>query len=128
MQCNAVPARDRRSPERSLADPLGAYRQSEPHLEDSGENSKSKRVRSVPLNDAALEVLESLGTEGKNEYLFINTKTKEPLTAVNTVWGRIRVAAGLPKLRIHDLRHQHASMLVNSGRIALRGAADPRPL
>jgi len=79
-------------------------------------NSKSKRVRSVPLNDAALEVLANLGTEGKNEYLFINTKTKEPLTVVNTVWGRIRIAAGLPKLRIHDLRHQHASMLVNSGR------------
>ncbi|MBK8305528.1 MAG: tyrosine-type recombinase/integrase [Gammaproteobacteria bacterium] len=79
-------------------------------------NSKSKRVRSVPLNDAALEVLTNLGTEGKNEYLFINTKTKEPLTVVNTVWGRIRIAAGLPNLRIHDLRHQHASMLVNSGR------------
>ena len=79
-------------------------------------NSKSKRVRSVPLNDAALEVLANLGTEGKNEYLFINTKTKEPLTVVNTVWGRIRIAAGLPKLRVHDLRHQHASMLVNSGR------------
>ena len=79
-------------------------------------NSKSKRVRSVPLNDAALEVLANLGTEGKNEYLFINTKTNTPLTVVNTVWGRIRIAAGLPKLRIHDLRHQHASMLVNSGR------------
>lgn len=79
-------------------------------------NSKSKRVRSVPLGDAALEVLESLGTQGKHEYLFINTKTKDPLTAVNTVWGRIRIAAGLPKLRIHDLRHQYASMLVNSGR------------
>jgi len=79
-------------------------------------NSKSKRVRSVPLNDAALEVLANLGTEGKHEHLFINTKTKKPLTAVNTVWGRIRIAAGLPKLRIHDLRHQHASMLVNSGR------------
>ncbi len=78
--------------------------------------AKNKRSRAVPLGDAALEVLENLGTQGKNAYLFINTKTKEPLTAVNTVWGRIRIAAGLPKLRIHDLRHQHASMLVNSGR------------
>jgi site-specific recombinase XerD len=26
------------------------------------------------------------------------------------------VKAGLPHLRIHDLRHQHASFLVNSGR------------
>ena len=31
------------------------------------------------------------------------------------VWGRLRIKAGLPKLRIHDLRHQGASMLVNSG-------------
>ncbi|MCG3171664.1 MAG: Tyrosine recombinase XerC [Pseudomonadales bacterium] len=93
-------------------------------------NSKSKRVRSVPLNDAALEVLANLGTEGKNEYLFVNVKTKERLTVVNTVWGRIRIAAGLPKLRIHDLRHQHASMLVNSGRSLyevqqLLGHSDP---
>jgi site-specific recombinase XerD len=32
------------------------------------------------------------------------------------VWSRLRTAAGLPHLRIHDLRHQYASFLVNSGR------------
>ena len=32
------------------------------------------------------------------------------------VWSRLRKAAGLPHLRIHDLRHQYASFLVNSGR------------
>ena len=32
------------------------------------------------------------------------------------VWSRLRVKAGLPHLRIHDLRHQYASFLVNSGR------------
>ena len=40
-------------------------------------NSKSKRIRSVPLNDAALEVLGQLGTEGKYDNLFINTRTQE---------------------------------------------------
>ena len=30
--------------------------------------------------------------------------------------GRLRRSAGLPFLRIHDLRHQYASFLVNSGR------------
>lgn len=79
-------------------------------------NSKSKRIRSIPLNDSALEVLERLGTEGKFDWLFINRKTKGRLGYVHKVWNRIRIAAGLPHLRIHDLRHQYASFLVNSGR------------
>lgn len=78
-------------------------------------NSKSKRVRSIPLNDSAIEVLDRLGTEGKFDHLFINLQTKERLTAVNKVWGRLRVRAGLPHLRLHDLRHQFASFLVNAG-------------
>lgn len=79
-------------------------------------NSKSKRIRSVPLNDAAVEVLGQLGTEGKYDNLFINTKTKKPLVNVHKVWGRLRAQAGMDWLRIHDLRHSYASFLVNSGR------------
>jgi len=79
-------------------------------------NSKSKRERSIPLNDSAMQILDRLGTEGKSEHLFINLKTGERLTVVNKVWGRLRKKAELPKLRLHDLRHQFASMLVNAGR------------
>lgn len=78
-------------------------------------NSKSKRVRSIPLNSSAIEVLDRLGTEGKSGHLFINLQTNERLTAVNKVWGRLRVKACLPHLRLHDLRHQFASFLVNVG-------------
>jgi len=78
-------------------------------------NSKSKRVRSILLNDSAIEVLDRLGTEGKSAHLFINLKTGERLTAINKVWGRLRVKAELPHLRLHDLRHQFASFLVNAG-------------
>lgn len=78
-------------------------------------NSKSKRIRSVPLNDAALDVLAQLGTEGKFNHLFVNKQTGEPYTTIMKVWTRLRKKAGLPHLRIHDLRHQYASLLINSG-------------
>ncbi|MDO8713332.1 MAG: tyrosine-type recombinase/integrase [Polynucleobacter sp.] len=79
-------------------------------------NSKSKRIRSVPLNDSAFDVLSQLDTEGSFDYLFVNRKTELPYTTVHKVWGRLRKKAGLPFLRIHDLRHLYASFLVNGGR------------
>nr|WP_067286844.1 site-specific integrase [Marinobacterium profundum] len=79
-------------------------------------NSKSKRIRSVPLNSSALTVLKTLGTEGENDYLFVSSTTGERMTTIHKVWDRLRNKAGLPHLRLHDLRHQYASFLVNSGR------------
>jgi len=79
-------------------------------------------VRSVPLNDSALDVLAALHTEGQSAYLFVSTRNGEDgkadgrLNYVHKVWDRLRKAAGLPTLRMHDLRHQYASFLVNSGR------------
>ncbi len=79
-------------------------------------NSKSKRIRSVPLNDSAIDILNQLDTEGEFEHLFINRKTGTPYVNVHKSWEQIRIRAGLNTLRIHDLRHQYASFLVNSGR------------
>jgi integrase len=80
-------------------------------------NSKSKRVRSVPLNDAAIDLLNGLGAEEeRGTRLFFSEKTGEPLKYVHKVWERIRKSAGQPALRLHDLRHQYASFLVNDGR------------
>lgn len=78
-------------------------------------NSKSKRMRPVPLNDTALEVLNQLDTEGTYEHLFINKKTEKPYVNIAKVWEKLRAKAGLPHLRLHDLRHQAASNLINSG-------------
>jgi integrase len=79
-------------------------------------NSKSKRMRSVPLNDSALEVLDQIGTEGKHAHVFVNAETGKPYTTIAKVWSRLRKEAGVPHLRLHDLRHSFASFLVNEGR------------
>jgi len=81
----------------------------------AAKNSKSKRMRPVPLNDTAIEVLNQLDTEGQYEHLFINKKTKKPYVNIAKVWEKLRAKAGLPHLRLHDLRHQAASHLINSG-------------
>lgn len=81
----------------------------------SASNSKSKRMRPVPLNDTAIEVLNQLDTQGVYAHLFINKKTKKPYVNIAKVWDKLRNKAGLPHLRLHDLRHQAASHLINSG-------------
>lgn len=78
-------------------------------------NTKGRRSRPVPLSVHALNVLNQLDTEGKYLHIFINKRTELPYVNLAKVWGRLRIKAELPKLRIHDLRHQAASMLVNSG-------------
>lgn len=80
------------------------------------EHSKGKVAGSVFLNDTALEVLDQLDKQGKYEYLFVNAKTGKRYTSIAGSWTRIKALAGLEKYRIHDLRHQHAVMLINAGR------------
>jgi site-specific recombinase XerD len=49
-------------------------------------------------------------------FLFRSKQTGKRMTSVHASWFRLRIKAQLPTLRLHDLRHQYASMLVNSGR------------
>ena len=86
-------------------------------LKIAASNSKSKRVRTVPLNDASLDIILKQFVDTKRyEHLFINHQTGKPYVTIMKVWTRLREKAGLPHLRIHDLRHSFASFLVNSGR------------
>jgi integrase len=79
-------------------------------------NSKSGKVRAIPLNDSAVGVLDNLDTKDEFDHVFINRQTRKPYTTIQKVWNRLRNVADLEHIRIHDLRHQYASMLVNSGR------------
>jgi integrase len=78
-------------------------------------HSKSRKIRSIPLNDQAVSILENLGTRGKYDHPFI-ARGGKPFTTIHMVWTRLRDDAGLLHLRLHDLRHQYASFLINQGR------------
>ena len=78
--------------------------------------------KTVPLGAAAFEVIDK--AKGWRivgcPYIFPSpwTKTGERvlhLTSHDKAWGKIREAAGLDGLRIHDLRHAFASVAVASG-------------
>ena len=74
------------------------------------------QVTENPLNDLTLKLVEELTVDRSQGYLFINPRTGTRLKGIHKGWNRLRNDAGLPHLRLHDLRHQYASFLVNSGR------------
>lgn len=80
--------------------------------------TKSGKVRHVPLSSGALKVLQSLkdDAETRTGPVFANPRTGRPFVSIFYSWDTARKQAGLPELRIHDLRHSFASFLVNAGR------------
>lgn len=95
------------------------------------ERSKSKRLRTIPLSDAAMELIRSLPRIEGIPYLFFNPKTGKPPVAIFALWDKLRRRAGLGDVRLHDLRHSYASFLVNAGRSLyevqnLLGHRDPK--
>lgn len=97
--------------------------------------SKSKRSRSIPLNDSAMWVLEQLDSRDKSAYLFPSPVFAKdgkdlPYTNITRAWYRLQKLAGI-KIRAHDLRHGFASMLVSGGRSLyevqqILGHSDPK--
>lgn len=54
-------------------------------------------------------------TQATMKYLFPGNVPGEPLKDIKKGWKTIRNKAALPDVRLHDLRHTHASHLVSSG-------------
>jgi integrase len=96
-------------------------------------SAKAKKMRSLPLSDLALSVLEEAFelSGDDSEYVFVNKRTGKPYTTIQKQWERIRKKAQLEHVRLHDLRHTFASYLANSGRTLLEiqhllGHASPK--
>jgi integrase len=76
--------------------------------------SKDRKRKRVPFSNEALVLLRSMKENAEGDFLF-PTSTGRHLQDINRPWRWLRQEVGLPDLRIHDLRHSFASVLVSSG-------------
>ena len=78
--------------------------------------AKNGKACHVPTSSAMLAVLAQVPRIEGCTYVVPNPKTKLPFVSVFCSWNTARKAAGLPEVRMHDLRHSMASNMVNAGR------------
>jgi integrase len=77
---------------------------------------KTKSGASIrALGGAARELLASVPRVAGNPYCFPGRRCGGHLTEVKRLWYAVRTAAKLQDVRLHDLRHSHASMAIGAG-------------
>ena len=72
-------------------------------------------AKKVYLGNAVLEILAEIPEVENNPFIIIGTKEGQHITDMQKPWRRIRKAAKLEDVRIHDLRHTFASGAVSMG-------------
>lgn len=76
--------------------------------------SKDRKRKRIPLSNEALMLLRSMREVAGADFLFPTSKGT-PMPDLNRPWRWLRSEVEIPDLRIHDLRHSFASVLVSSG-------------
>lgn len=77
--------------------------------------TKAGRIHYVPLSEPALAVLRELPREQGNEFILPGAKPGHHLVNIEKIWQRVRKAAGVEDIRLHDLRRTVGSWLAQSG-------------
>lgn len=85
--------------------------------------SKNGRARRIVLSTAAVNAFLSVRETAEHlmlptnpsDYAIINPITRTAYHSFYATWFQVRKAANLDDLRIHDLRHTYASVLINKG-------------
>ena len=93
--------------------------------------SKSNKPRHIALSDEAIAIIRALPHRPDCPWLFPGHTPGRPLSDLYLFWNHLRQKLGLDDVRIHDLRHTFASILVNAGHSLyevqrLLGHSDPR--
>jgi integrase len=69
----------------------------------------------APLSHAAIARLDMIPRMDRNPYIICGRLTGQPLKGLQPAWARIRTAAALEDVRLHDLRRTVGSWLVREG-------------
>ena len=80
------------------------------HLPDSKTGPKI-----VYLNSQAQAVLRELEARRRGDWVFPSPRGEGPRGPITVQWAKLRRAAALPDVRLHDLRHSFASVAINQG-------------
>lgn len=81
-------------------------------------DTKNGETRAVPLSSTAIRVLKSLqrGIGGGKVFTITQSQLRD-------AWEAARTAAGIPDIRLHDLRHEAASRLFEKGLNVMEAAS-----
>lgn len=71
--------------------------------------------RTIWLSGPARAILEERRPRANGPFVFPNTRGDGPAQAINRHWKMILEEAGIPALRVHDLRHHFAAVGVSNG-------------
>jgi integrase len=80
--------------------------------------TKQKLAHQVPLSGVALDLLRAMRkADPEGDYLFPSHSGSAGghLTGIKKAWAVVLKRAGIKDLRVHDLRHSYASVLVSAG-------------
>jgi integrase len=82
---------------------------------------KRRGLVTVPFNGEAMAILRKLrelAPDDGNPYVIRGSKPNRPYQNMQNVWDKVRCAAGIPTVRIHDLRHHVGSLIGDEYQVA----------
>ena len=79
--------------------------------------TKQRRLHRAPLAAAAVQLLRMIRASVPADcpWVFPGDVEGKPVHEIKWFWNDVRTQAGLPGVRVHDLRHTFASLLVSGG-------------
>lgn len=84
-------------------------------LDVPAEQDKAGHGFQLYLSEEVARFLEERRSTAEGPWVFPNPKTGRPYHSCRAAWQMVIKRAGLPGLRMHDLRHTYASLMLDSG-------------
>ncbi len=78
--------------------------------------SKSKTgAKIIPVSKAALDIIDNVPRLYSSKFVFASSRTDGHYVGTPKVWSKVRKEAKIEDVRLHDLRHNFASIAASNG-------------